>query len=210
MIYQRIKTTNDPLFKSCWEIYCANFPLEERRDLLEQKRMFDLYGNDPEGEERFIFMALLKKKTECQPAGSGDGAAEAGSVPIDGIPCIPVGIFAYWNFSNVIFGEHLAISQHVQGMGIGKIAMEHLKAFALRHQKPIVLEIELPCDTLTKRRETFYKRLDFKSNPHEHFQPCYHPGDEPIEMLILSWPNPIAEVTYEQFKAEQLEIMPRF
>lgn len=189
MIYKRIKTTSDPLFKSCWEIYCSNFPLEERRDLLEQKRIFDIYCSHPnEQEHPFIFNALLKK---CDPD-------------------VPAGIFAYWEFSEVIFGEHLAISQQIQGSGLGKIAISHLKTVAETRKKPILLEIEFPKDNLTKRRESFYKRLDFKINPYEHFQPCYHKGDEPVEMLIMTWPREVDEATYERFKQEQMAIMPVF
>lgn len=185
MIYKNITTTNDPLFKKCWDIYCSNFPLDERRDLLEQKRAFDTYNN-------YRFVALLQKSNNTEP--------------------VPVGIFAYWNFSQVIFGEHLAIDKSFQGMGIGKIAIDYLKECSVREydNKPIVLEIELPNDFTTKRRESFYKKLDFKINSHEHFQPCYHKGDEPVEMLILSWPHIIDAQTYAQFYKEQQEIMPLF
>lgn len=204
MIYKRIKSTSDPLFKNCWEIYCSNFPLEERRDLLEQKRIFERYCSSAnESEDSFIFNALLKK---CD----GHTPAPGEVITVEGTPCTLVGIFAYWNFSGVIFGEHLAISQLVQGSGIGKIAIDHLKAFAEPRKKPILLEIEVPKDTITKRRESFYKRLDFKVNPHEHFQPCYHEGDEPIEMVIMTWPEIVDQATYWQFREEQQAIMPVF
>ncbi|MEG0517692.1 MAG: GNAT family N-acetyltransferase [Bacteroidales bacterium] len=184
MIYKNITSANDPLFKKCREIYCSNFPLNERRDLLEQKRALT-YNN-------YRFIALLQKNNHAEP--------------------ILVGILAYWNFSQVIFGEHLAIDQSMQGMGIGKIAIDYLKDCSAKEfdNKPIVLEIEIPNDFTTKRRESFYKKLDFKINPHEHFQPCYHKADEPIEMLIMSWPHIIDNQTYSQFYKEQQEIMPHF
>lgn len=204
MIYRRITSTSDPLFKSCWDIYCSNFPLEERRDLLEQKRIFNTYCNNPQEENNiFIFNALLEK---CDNNKNINGNI----FKVDGVNCSLVGIFSYWNFTRVAFGEHLAISQNVQGMGIGKIAIDHLKRYATEQKKPILLEIEVPRDSITRRRESFYKKLGFKENPHEHFQPCYHKGDEPIEMVIMTWPEVVDEAAYNQFRTEQQAIMPVF
>ncbi len=203
MIYRRIKTINDPLFKSCWDVYCSNFPLQERRDLLEQKRIFDIYCNNADKEDdKFIFNALLKRCDTCTPG-------EAVIVE-DGVNYMLSGIFSYWVFSQVIFGEHLAITRNMQGTGIGKRAVDHLKEFAVSHDKPILLEIEVPEDIITKRREAFYKKLNFKINPYEHFQPCYHRNDEPVEMVIMTWPEIVDIGTYNKFKEEQQEIMPEF
>lgn len=206
MIYKSINSGKDPLFKKCWEIYCSNFPLNERRDLLEQKRIFETYCNtDKEENNSFNFIALLKTEDNNKHIG--------GEVTIiDNTPCILVGIITYWNFSEVVFAEHLAISKNVQGIGIGKIAIDYLKRCAALkfNNKPIILEIEVPNDFMTKRRESFYKKLDFNINTHEHFQPCFHKEDEPIEMQIMSWPQIIDNHTYNRFNREQLEIMPKF
>lgn len=188
MKFQRIQSINDPLFKKSWEIYCSNFPLEERRDLIEQKRIFENYSCDKlniNNKYEYVFESLTK-----------DGSA--------------IGIVAYWLFPNSIFIEHIAISSNMQGLGIGKIAIDHIKDIYNNYNKPIILEIEIPNCYITKRRESFYKKLDFKENSHDHVQPIYHIADEPIEMVIMSWPHAINEDTYLEFKDYQLEIMPSF
>ncbi|MEG2471326.1 MAG: hypothetical protein RSA75_08665, partial [Bacteroidales bacterium] len=66
MIYKNIDSVNNPLFKKCWDIYCSNFPLTERRDLIEQKQIFKTYssGNINSSNSEYIFLALLKKCTD--------------------------------------------------------------------------------------------------------------------------------------------------
>ncbi|MEG2321077.1 MAG: hypothetical protein RSB73_05120 [Bacteroidales bacterium] len=204
MIYKNIDSVNNPLFKKCWDIYCSNFPLTERRDLIEQKQIFKTYssGNINSSNSEYIFLALLKKCTE----------KDTNFIIVDNVPCVLVGILTYWNFSEVIYVEHLAINQIVQGMGIGKIAVDYLKECTQikYNNKPLLLEIELPNNFMTKRRESFYKKLDFKVNDHEHFQPCFHKGDEPLEMQIMTWPTIVSSETYSTFKKEQDNMMPHF
>lgn len=195
---------------------------------MEQKRIFETYCNNKRAEKNiFVFTALLKRADNellSNREGMNENMIKEEIVMVDGVPCILTGILAYWHFSQVIFGEHLAINKKIQGMGMGKIAINHLKEIASAgcnttqnkidnltgKPKTILLEIELPVDFITKRRESFYKKLDFKENSYEHFQPCYHKGDEPIEMVIMTWPEIVESNVYDQFKREQDEIMPKF
>ena len=68
---------------------------------------------------------------------------------------------------------------------------------------PLILGIEPPVDDLTSRRLRFYESLGFVTNKHPHFQPPYHPGDQFLQLNILTYPNQISEEQYAQFSQFQ-------
>jgi len=115
-----------------------------------------------------------------------------------------IGFISYWKTKEFIFIEHLAISPEFRSKGLGNAV---LKSFNKNTIKPIILEIELPSDTNTRRRLHFYESLGYKSNDHNHCQPPYHKGDEPIPMKILSFPAVIGTSDYQQFARFQKEVV---
>ena len=108
-----------------------------------------------------------------------------------------VGFITFWEFGGVLFGEHLAID-------------DSLREKSLATGKPLILEIEIPTDPLKRRREQFYLRHSFVMNDIKHFQPPFHKGEAPLELLIMSYPSHISHEVYDRFYPEYKAIMPEF
>lgn len=106
------------------------------------------------------------------------------------------GFLSYWKSENFTFIEHLAISPDFQGKGSGSAI---LKSFIEIETVPVILEIEPPADEKTYRRLRFYESAGFVTNSHLHFQPPYHPGEHPLKLDILSYPQEISKACYDQF-----------
>ena len=111
-----------------------------------------------------------------------------------------VGFIAFWTTMDFIFIEHLAIAPEVRNMGLGSAI---LKRFTEREPIPVILEIEPPINDLTRRRIKFYESSGFIQNDHLHFQPPYHPEDQPLHLVILSYLDPISVDLYLQFSQFQ-------
>lgn len=95
-----------------------------------------------------------------------------------------VGFLTTWRFDGFTYAEHFAIEPAVRGGGIGARV---LRSFLEGLASPLVLEVELPTDDLSRRRIGFYERLGFRLDSHRYFQPPYHPGDAPLEMRLMSY-----------------------
>lgn len=93
------------------------------------------------------------------------------------------GFIEYWEFSEFLFIEHLAIMPHKQNKGIGQSI---LLKFVSDHFKPVLLEAEHPSDELSNRRIRFYSRCGFKPVDIDYTQPPYYPGKASVPMLLLS------------------------
>lgn len=113
-----------------------------------------------------------------------------------------VGFISYWTAKQFIFIEHLAIAPEFRNRGRGNTI---LKSFVESNPISVVLEIEPPVDDTSRNRLRFYKSLNFKVNDHNHYQPAYHQGDEPVAMKILTYPDAISEINYRQFAMFQKE-----
>jgi len=107
-----------------------------------------------------------------------------------------IGFIAYWTTSDFIFIEHLAIAPEVRSKGFGSAI---LKPFIESKPIPIILEIEPIINDLTRRRLKFYESLGFVLNDHPHYQPPYHISDQPLHLVILTYPYQIDEDFYRQF-----------
>ncbi len=181
--YIRINSTEEELFKECRKIYEESFPVEEQRSIDDQARIFRQFDN-------YHFHAITDPSLSSEKGGV-------------------VGFITYWVFSEVVYGEHLAIDPALRGKDIGGDAIEFLKQQCRQMKMPLILEIELPTDPLKKRREQFYIRHSFVTNGIKHFQPPYHKGFEPLELLIMSYPGPIGNDTYNRFYPEYKAMMPK-
>ena len=70
-----------------------------------------------------------------------------------------VGFISFWDLGDFIYVEHFATDSAVRGKGLGGMAVETLCRTA---EKPVVLEVELPVDDISRRRIAFYERHGFK------------------------------------------------
>ena len=68
---------------------------------------------------------------------------------------------AVWEFAEFVFIEHFAVSEKARNSGIGGKMLEEL---ARQKAGKVVLEVELPEDSLKKRRIGFYERHGFTFN----------------------------------------------
>lgn len=119
----------------------------------------------------------------------------------------PLGFFTFWDFGHgYLYGEHFAVTPACRGGGIGTRVLDYIKSMEI----PMILEIETPSDEdeTTLRRRLFYERNGFILNPHEHVQPAYHSDSEPVPMKVMTWPYVFSPEEYEQFRTDQLGIMP--
>ena len=95
------------------------------------------------------------------------------------------GFISFWDFGGFIYVEHFATDAAVRGKGIGGRAIETLCGAA---GKPVVLEVELPVDDISRRRVAFYERHGFKLCGRKYVQPPYRAGGNELEMKIM-WCN---------------------
>lgn len=108
-----------------------------------------------------------------------------------------VGFLTWWKFKNLIYIEHFATLGIYRGKGYGK---KILQGFLSERSESIILEVELPHTEIDKRRIGFYERLDFKLNLHKYQQLPYRKNGAKVDLLIMSYPSSIDEVTVSNFK----------
>lgn len=108
-----------------------------------------------------------------------------------------VGFITGWFFDGYTYAEHFAIDPAARNGGIGTEAMKQFLAFC---GTPVVLEVEMPADEMSKRRIGFYERLGFKLDDHVYCQPPYRNGGEWLEMRLMTYGDVGLEHSFEQVK----------
>jgi RimJ/RimL family protein N-acetyltransferase len=83
-----------------------------------------------------------------------------------------------------VYVEHFAIDETARNGGFGAVAM---KQFIEQATHPVVLEVELPTDELSRRRIGFYERLGFIPDSHAYQQPPYNKGDSWLPMQLMAY-----------------------
>lgn len=108
-----------------------------------------------------------------------------------------LGFLNFWELSDFVYLEHFAVAKELRGKGLGSELIRQL--CALCTGKTIVLEAEPPAlNEFSARRIEFYRRLGFHTNPFPYKQPPYHKGDEPVELVIMSRPQPLSESDFNE------------
>ena len=95
-----------------------------------------------------------------------------------------VGFITAWQFDGFVYAEHFAVDPSARNGGIGSRAM---RSFLALHKDPVVLEVEMPTDEMSRRRIGFYERLGFVLDTHTYQQPPYRPGDGWFEMRLMTY-----------------------
>ncbi|MEG1544611.1 MAG: GNAT family N-acetyltransferase [Tannerellaceae bacterium] len=108
-----------------------------------------------------------------------------------------VGFLTSWQFADYIYAEHFAIDETARNGGIGAAAMKQFMAICTT---PIVLEVEMPTEELSKRRIGFYQRLGFVLDDHSYQQPPYRPGEPWLEMRLMTYGEIDLDKDIEQVK----------
>lgn len=107
------------------------------------------------------------------------------------------GVMAMWDFKDFLYLEHFAINPVYRNGGFGGKKLNEMIAWAA---KPIVLEVEVPTDEITKRRVGFYKRHGFFFNEYPYFQPPMRVGQGLLPLRLMTMPEKISEDVYKRYK----------
>lgn len=204
------KETSPKDSESIWsrieQTYTQSFPESERRPfplvrrLVEENPAFTVYA-------LFTRPAFPTDKPNRQPEkdnrpNDNPPAKEEGkeSILTDSLPeAHPqyAGFLTAWDFNDFIYLEHFAIDEAARNGGIGGKA---LKQFLASCRVPIVLEVEIPTDDLSKRRIGFYERLGFQLDTHLYYQPPYRQGGPTLEMRLMTYGDLPLSASFEAVK----------
>lgn len=99
-----------------------------------------------------------------------------------------IGLITHWDFDQFVYIEHFAISDNYRNSGLGA---KTLSAFKNKlAQRPLILEVELGDNELSKRRIGFYQRQGFVLwDQVPYVQPPYNEGYDNLPMHLMSTPN---------------------
>ena len=109
-----------------------------------------------------------------------------------------VGFISYWKFDGFTYAEHFAVDPAFRNGGIGGAALTQFIAFCAT---PIVLEVELPEDEMSKRRVGFYERMGFVFDNHIYFQPPYRKGEPMLELRLMTYGDIDLGKSFEHVKS---------
>lgn len=163
----------------CVKIETLENPLLERIEPtylasfpVSERRDFELLKQLMINESRFLVTALLK-----------DG--------------VYVGFITSWQFNEFCYIEHFAVDESARNGGIGGKALQQ---FLMSLDVPVVLEVELPVEELSRRRVGFYERLGFKLDTNPYRQPPYSLGGEWLDLRLMTYGAIDLKACYENVK----------
>lgn len=117
-----------------------------------------------------------------------------------------IGLLFYWYNGEFCYVEHFATLPCVRGKGYGAQCLKELCA----RYPMVLLEIEVPVDEMTRRRQGFYERSGFQVSGYQHSHPPYRSGDDPHELIALSHPGPLTPELDETFLAYRKTYVMRY
>ncbi len=113
---------------------------------------------------------------------------------------VVVGFVIYWKFGQFCYIEHLAIYPAQRRKGFGEAVLKQMQ----KEGKPLLLEVEIPYDSMSTQRVGFYNRAGFNALPVYYHQPPYRKGESLVPMLLFSdrtdWDDELLRVSTEQFQ----------
>lgn len=95
----------------------------------------------------------------------------------------PVGFCIAWIFEDFLFLEHFAVEPGRRGQGTGSRVLALLRE---TYRRPVILEVEPPCDEITSRRVNFYSLNDFYLLDRPYCQPSYGETKPEIELRLMT------------------------
>ena len=108
-----------------------------------------------------------------------------------------IGFLAIWELPGLLFIEHFAVRKECRNCGIGS---ELLQSLLERYSSTACLEVELPQNTLTKRRIAFYERNGFALNEFPYKQPSLGDGREPVPLRIMTTGGHLSPKEFQRCK----------
>lgn len=110
-----------------------------------------------------------------------------------------------WQLEGVSFIEYFAVTSHKRGKGMGGVLLD----WTLKHcGQPVILEVEPPEDTLTKRRVRFYEGHGFILNTSfDYKMPPSRDNTHPVPLRIMSYPEPLEAAGFPALRAQIYRIV---
>ena len=105
--------------------------------------------------------------------------------------------FATWEIEDFLYIEHFAVKEEYRNGGYGGMLLDALLA---EKKRPMVLEVELPEDALTRRRIGFYERHGLVFNSYPYLQPPMRKGQGVLPLRLMTKPAAIDAKTYQRYK----------
>jgi ribosomal protein S18 acetylase RimI-like enzyme len=93
-----------------------------------------------------------------------------------------IGFIGVWNLDDYVFVEHFAVSEKNRGKGVGSEILSKIKT---KFSKPLVLEVEPPCDIKTSKRIAFYEKNGLFFHDYYYVQPPLEKEREEVELRIM-------------------------
>lgn len=109
-----------------------------------------------------------------------------------------LGAMIIWNLKTCVFLENFATLPEVRGKGIGSNMLLFVQEkYSNRY---IILEVEKPFDSMSKRRIEFYKRNHFKLSSFSYFLPPLRKEVCMIPLIVMSFPSVMKESEFLKIK----------
>ena len=105
---------------------------------------------------------------------------------------------AIWEFEELIYIEHFAVSPRFRNHGLGAVMLQELLSST---PKQVCLEVELPQTEIAARRIAFYERNHFVFNPYPYMQPSLGAGRAPQPLRIMTSDHAITRSEFEAIRA---------
>ena len=96
------------------------------------------------------------------------------------------GFISLWDFEEYLYVEHFAVDKELRGNGLGSHVLQNI---INETQHKIILEVDLPSDTISFKRIKYYEKFGFILCHEEYIQPPYGDGKDAVPMFIMSKPE---------------------
>lgn len=106
-----------------------------------------------------------------------------------------IGALCYMEVKEYVFIDYFVIVDVHQGKQQGQQMLQYFKKTI---NKPIILEVELPTDEISKRRIAFYERMGFILNEHEYVIPPIRSLKFPIYFLLMTDKSPLTKEKFNE------------
>lgn len=108
-----------------------------------------------------------------------------------------LGFIALWELEALAFVEHFAVAREYRNKGLGtKLLSGVLSGLS----SDVCLEVEPPCDDITKRRVDFYTRNGFFLNEFPYLQPSLSAGQQAVPLMIMTYKRAAAKTEFEAIR----------
>lgn len=106
-----------------------------------------------------------------------------------------VGLLLCWDAGSCFYIEHFCTRPELRGRGFGQAAL----ALLAEEGKAVILEIDPPMDDIARRRQGFYERAGYHTNPYAHVHPPYHTANCGHALVVMSYPDVLSADAYVAF-----------